>query len=148
MLLAVAIVTACGKPAVQQESELSLTIPFKCNGYVTPLDVTSKQTPACADLIIHNSYSNPHDAEMVVDGWKKSLVESDPHQISIYFYTAYTGKIDLGFVASSAGDATLDVKVEGKSHRVKVATSPYRSSGMPAAILFPSRVMCAWISFQ
>jgi hypothetical protein len=61
---------------------------------------------------------------MVVDGWKKSLVESEPHQISIYFYTAHTGKIDLGFIASSVGDATLDVKVEGKSHRVKVATSP------------------------
>ena len=124
MLLAVATATACGKPAPQDESELTLTIPFKCNGYVTPLDAASKQTPACADQIIYNSYSNPHDAEMVVDGWKKSLVESEPHQISIYFYTAHTGKIDLGFVASSAGDATLDVKVDGKSHRVKVAASP------------------------
>lgn len=124
MLLAVTALTACGKPAPQDESELSLTIPFKCNGYVTPVDPASKQTPACANQIIHNGYSNPHDAEMVEGGWLKSLVEKEPHQLSLFFYTAFTGEIDLGFIVSSAaGDATLDVKVEGKSRRVKVAAS-------------------------
>ena len=124
MLLVVAAVAACGKPAPQDASELSLTIPFKCNGYVTPLDAASKQTPACADLIIHNSYSNPNDAEMVVDGWKKSLVESEPHQVSVFFYTALTGQINLGLmVASAQGNAVLDVKIEGKNQRVNVPAS-------------------------
>lgn len=124
MLLLAAAMVACGKSASQQESELSLTIPFKCNGYVTPLDAESKQTPACADQIIHNGYNNPFDAEMVAEGWLKSLVENEPHQVSIYFYTAFTGKIDLGLVvASSAGDAVLDVQIDGKSHRVNVAAS-------------------------
>ena len=124
VLLVAAAVAACGKPAPQDASELSLTIPFKCNGYVTPLDAASKQTPACADLIIHNSYSNPNDAEMVVDGWKKSLVESEPHQVSVFFYTALTGQIDLGLmVASAQGNAVLDVKIEGKNQRVSVPAS-------------------------
>ncbi|MBQ1227157.1 MAG: hypothetical protein IIX79_03625, partial [Alistipes sp.] len=43
--------------------DLTLTVPFKSNAYVTPLDKSSKQTPAFADKIIANSYSDPQDAE-------------------------------------------------------------------------------------
>lgn len=108
----------------QPQSEMSLTIPFKCNGYVTPLDAESKQTPQCANQIVHNGYNNPHDAEMVVDGWKKEFVEAEPHQLSIFFYTAHTGHLDLSLVVGSAvGEASLDVEVEGKTHRAKVAAS-------------------------
>lgn len=97
----------------------SLTIPFKSNAFVTPLDSTSRVTPSCANSIINRDL-----AEMITDGWKHSFVESEPHQISIFFHTALVGEIDLGFVASSAvGEAALDVKINGKSYRVNTTTS-------------------------
>lgn len=108
----------------QPRGEKMLTIPFKCNGYVTPLDASSKQTPSCANLIVHNDYNNPHDAEMVVDGWKREYVEAEPHQLSIFFYTAHTGYLDLSLVVGSvAGNASLDVEVESKTRRVEVVAS-------------------------
>lgn len=112
------------QPSPHEPCARTLTIPLKCNAYVTPLDAESKQTPACADQIIYNKAGRSNDAEMVVDGWKSALVEQEPHQISIFFYTAYEGSIDLDLIISSSlGDAVLDVEVNGKTNRVEVESS-------------------------
>ena len=65
-------------PAVE---ELTLTIPFKCNAYVTPLDPASKVTPSFANKIIANGYSLPNDAEMIPGAWLPEYQQQEPHQI-------------------------------------------------------------------
>ena len=56
--------------------DLTLSVPFKSNAYVTPLDKSSKQTPAFADKIIANSYSDPQDAEMKEVAGRQSIMLS------------------------------------------------------------------------
>ncbi|MBO5785488.1 MAG: hypothetical protein J6R05_05415, partial [Bacteroidaceae bacterium] len=100
------------KPSVQ---ELSLEIPFKCNAYVTPLDSASKVTPAFANNIIANGYSLPNDAEMIPGAWLPSYQQEVAHQVSVYFYTAFTGKLQLGLRAADVpqGESVLKVKCCG-----------------------------------
>lgn len=107
-------------PAVE---EFTLTIPFKCNGYVTPLDPESKLTPDFANKIIANGYSLPNDAEMIAGGWLPKYQEQTPHQVSIFFYTAFTGHLHIGLRAEDVpqGVAELKVKCCGKSFNLKVA---------------------------
>ena len=103
--------------------ELTLAIPFKCNAYVTPLDPTSKVTPSFANKIIANGYSLPNDAEMIAGAWLPEYQQQEPHQVSVYFYTAFTGDLHLGLRAFNvpAGVSELKVKCEGKSFNLKVA---------------------------
>ncbi|MBQ8544476.1 MAG: DUF3472 domain-containing protein [Alistipes sp.] len=117
-LTAVATFSQCA-PKVE---ELTLAIPFKCNAYVTPLDPASKETPAFANDIIANGYSLPNDAEMVAGAWLTEYQEQTPHQISVFFYTAYTGELHIGLRAADVpeGVAELKVKCCGKSFNLKV----------------------------
>lgn len=111
-------------PEPTEDGVCTLTIPLRSNTYVTPLDPNSKSVPACAGSIIRNNSRRDDDSEMIVNGWKKSLVESDPHQLSMFFYAPGTGRLDMELVvSSSAGDAVLDIEVGGKSNRVEVAAS-------------------------
>ena len=107
-------------PAVE---ELPLNIPFKCNAYVTPLDPASKVTPSFANKIIANGYSLPNDAEMIPGAWLPEYSEKEPHQVSVFFYTAFTGDLHLGLRASDvpAGVSQLKVKCCGKSFDLKVS---------------------------
>ena len=120
MMTAVAAFTQCA-PAIE---ELTLEIPFKCNAYVTPLDPASKETPAFANKIIANGYSLPNDAEMVAGAWLPEYQQT-PHQISVFFYTAFTGELHLGLRAADVpeGVAQLKVKCCGKSFNLKVAST-------------------------
>lgn len=108
------------KPSVQ---ELSLEIPFKCNAYVTPLDPASKVTPSFANNIIANGYSLPNDAEMIPGAWLPSYQQEEAHQVSVYFYTAFTGKLQLGLRAADVpqGESVLKVKCCGQSFTLKVS---------------------------
>ena len=113
LLLACMILAGCNGDADGLENaKSSLFIPFASNGYVTPLDPTSKESPSFADEIILNHGPNMiNDGEMIPNGWQKKFVESEPHQLSVFFYTAYTGTIDLDFVVRYAySDATLCVE--------------------------------------
>lgn len=111
-------------PEPTEDGVCTLTIPLRSNTYVTPLDPDSKSVPACAGSIIRNDSRRDDDSEMIVNGWKKSFVESDPHQLSMFFYAPGTGRLDMELVvSSSAGDAVLDIEVGGKSNRVEVAAS-------------------------
>lgn len=111
-------------PEPTEDGVCTLTIPLRSNTYVTPLDPNSKSVPACAGSIIRNDSRRDDDSDMIVNGWKKSLVESDPHQLSMFFYAPGTGRLDMELVvSSSAGDAVLDIEVGGKTNRVEVAAS-------------------------
>ncbi|MBE6214105.1 MAG: DUF5077 domain-containing protein [Rikenellaceae bacterium] len=111
-------------PEPTEDGVCTLTIPLRSNTYVTPLNPNSKSVPACAGSIIRNDSRRDDDSEMIVNGWKKSFVESDPHQLSMFFYAPGTGRLDMELVvSSSAGDAVLDIEVGGKSNRVEVAAS-------------------------
>ena len=101
---------------------LTLSVPFKCNAYVTPLDVESKTPPKFADKIIVNNSRRDNDAEMTPGSWKAEYKEQEPHQISMYFYTAHTGKLGLALRAaqSDAGESTLKVSIGAKSKTIKV----------------------------
>lgn len=103
--------------------ELTLAIPFKCNAYVTPLDPTSKVTPSFADKIIANGYDLPNDAEMIPGAWLPKYQQQEPHQISVFFYTAYTGDLHIGLRAANVptGVSELKVKCGGKSFDLKVS---------------------------
>ncbi len=111
-------------PEPTEDGVCTLTIPLRSNTYVTPLNPNSKSVPACAGSIIRNDSRRDDDSEMITNGWKKSLVESDPHQLSMFFYAPGTGRLDMELVvSSSAGDAVLDIEVGGKTNRVEVAAS-------------------------
>lgn len=101
---------------------LTLSIPFKCNAYVTPLDVDSKTPPKFADKIIVNNSRSKQDAEMTPGSWKAEYATQEPHQISMYFYTAHTGKLGLALraVQSDAGESVLKVSIGQKSKNIKV----------------------------
>ena len=105
------------------EEPLTLAIPFKCNAYVTPLDPTSKVTPSFADKIIANGYDLPNDAEMIPGAWLPKYQQQEPHQISVFFYTAYTGDLHIGLRATNVptGVSELKVKCGGKSFDLKVS---------------------------
>ena len=105
------------------EEPLTLAIPFKCNAYVTPLDPTSKVTPSFADKIIANGYDLPNDAEMIPGAWLPKYQQQEPHQISVFFYTAYTGDLHIGLRAANVptGVSELKVKCDGKSFDLKVS---------------------------
>lgn len=105
------------------EEPLTLAIPFKCNAYVTPLDPTSKVTPSFADKIIANGYDLPNDAEMIPGAWLPKYQQQEPHQISVFFYTAYTGDLHIGLRAANVptGVSELKVKCGGKSFDLKVS---------------------------
>ena len=105
------------------EEPLTLAIPFKCNAYVTPLDPTSKVTPNFADKIIANGYDLPNDAEMIPGAWLPKYQQQEPHQISVFFYTAYTGDLHIGLRAANVptGVSELKVKCGGKSFDLKVS---------------------------
>lgn len=105
------------------EEPLTLAIPFKCNAYVTPLDPTSKVTPSFADKIIANGYDLPNDAEMIPRAWLPKYQQQEPHQISVFFYTAYTGDLHIGLRAANVptGVSELKVKCGGKSFDLKVS---------------------------
>ena len=107
-------------PAVE---DLTLAIPFKCNAYVTPLDPASKITPSFANSIIANGYSLPNDAEMVAGAWLPEYQQQEPHQISVFFYTAYSGELHFGLRAEDvpAGVAELKVKCCGKEFDLEVS---------------------------
>ena len=111
---------ACGNSA--KIEQLTLSIPFKCNAYVTPLDVDSKTPPKFADKIIVNSSRRADDAEMTPGSWKAEYKDQEPHQISMYFYTAYTGKLGLALraVQSDKGESVLKVSIGQKSKTIKV----------------------------
>ena len=119
LLLCAILTSACATGSVE---DLTLSIPFKSNGYVTPLDKASKQTPKCANQIIANSYSDPQDAEMKAGSWKAEYYAQEPHQLSIYFYTAHSGKLKLGLKAtqSTEGVSKLNVKIGSESHTLTV----------------------------
>lgn len=101
---------------------LTLSIPFKCNTYVTPLDADSKVTPSFANEIIVNSSRRADDAEMTAGSWKAEFKEKEPHQLSMYFYTAHTGKLGLALraVQSDEGESVLKVSIGEKSKTIKV----------------------------
>lgn len=101
---------------------LTLSIPFKCNAYVTPLDVDSKTPPKFADKIIVNNSRSKQDAEMTPGSWKAEYATQEPHQISMYFYTAHTGKLGLALraIQSDAGESVLKVSIGQKSKNIKV----------------------------
>ena len=105
------------------EEPLTLAIPFKCNAYVTPLDPTSKVTPSFADKIIANGYDLPNDAEMIPGAWLPKYQQQEPHQISVFFYTAYTGDLHIGLRAANVptGVSELKVKCGEKSFDLKVS---------------------------
>lgn len=105
------------------EEPLTLAIPFKCNAYVTPLDPASKVTPSFADKIIANGYDLPNDAEMIPGAWLPKYQQQEPHQISVFFYTAYTGDLHIGLRAANVptGVSELKVKCGGKSFDLKVS---------------------------
>ena len=105
------------------EEPLTLAIPFKCNAYVTPLDPASKVTPSFADKIIANGYDLPNDAEMIPGAWLPKYQQQEPHQISVFFYTAYTGDLHIGLRATNVptGVSELKVKCGGKSFDLKVS---------------------------
>ena len=105
------------------EEPLTLAIPFKCNVYVTPLDPASKVTPSFADKIIANGYDLPNDAEMIPGAWLPKYQQQEPHQISVFFYTAYTGDLHIGLRAANVptGVSELKVKCGGKSFDLKVS---------------------------
>ncbi|MBQ3148110.1 MAG: DUF3472 domain-containing protein [Alistipes sp.] len=102
--------------------QLTLSIPFKCNAYVTPLDADSKTPPQFADKIIVNNSRSKQDAEMTPGSWKAEYATQEPHQISMYFYTAHTGKLGLALraVQSDAGESVLKVSIGQKSKNIKV----------------------------
>ena len=118
-MVAVAAFSQCA-PAVE---ELTLAIPFKCNAYVTPLDPASKETPSFANSVIANGYSLPNDAEMIAGAWLPEYQQQEPHQISVFFWTAYAGELHFGLRAEDvpAGVAELKVKCCGKSFKLKVS---------------------------
>jgi hypothetical protein len=123
LLLACMILAGCNGDADGLENaKSSLFIPFVSNGYVTPLDPTSKESPSFANEIILNHGPNMiNDGEMIPNGWQKKFVEAEPHQLSVFFYTAYTGTIDLDLVVRYAySDATLCVEIDGTEHNVFV----------------------------
>ena len=95
LMTAVAAFTQCA-PAIE---ELTLEIPFKCNAYVTPLDPASKETPSFANSVIANGYSLPNDAEMIAGAWLPEYQQQEPHQISVFFWTAYAGELHFGLRA-------------------------------------------------
>ncbi len=101
---------------------LTLSIPFKCNAYVTPLDADSKTPPQFADKIIVNNSRSKQDAEMTPGSWKAEYATQEPHQISMYFYTAHTGKLGLALraIQSDAGESVLKVSIGQKSKNIKV----------------------------
>ena len=105
------------------EEPLTLAIPFKCNAYVTPLDPVSKVTPSFADKIIANGYDLPNDAEMIPGAWLPKYQQQEPHQISVFFYTAYTGDLHIGLRVANVptGVSELKVKCGGKSFDLKVS---------------------------
>ena len=105
------------------EEPLTLAIPFKCNAYVTPLDPASKVTPSFTDKIIANGYDLPNDAEMIPGAWLPKYQQQEPHQISVFFYTAYTGDLHIGLRAANVptGVSELKVKCGGKSFDLKVS---------------------------
>jgi len=102
--------------------QLTLSIPFKCNAYVTPLDADSKTPPQFADKIIVNNSRSKQDAEMTPGSWKAEYATQEPHQISMYFYTAHTGKLGLALraIQSDAGESVLKVSIGQKSKNIKV----------------------------
>lgn len=117
-ILMIATLTQCSpKP-----EELTLAIPFKCNAYVTPLDPMSKTTPSFANKIIANGYSLPNDAEMIPGAWFPEYQRQEPHQVSVFFYTAFTGDLHLGLRASDVPEGVSEFKVKccGKSFDLKM----------------------------
>lgn len=127
VLFAAATLTAftqCSNTTPSTE-ELTLAIPFKCNAYVTPLDPDSKVTPSFANNIIANGYSLPNDAEMIAGGWLPSYTQQEPHQVSVFFYTAFTGELNIGLRAADvpAGTSHLKVKCCGESFDLQVSDS-------------------------
>lgn len=101
----------------------SLFIPFACNGYVTPLDSYSTQSPEWANVIIQNIGSTVvNDGGILSGTW--CARGGTPCQLSAYFYTAYTGTIDLDLVVSKAyADATIGVEIGGTKHEVFIGKS-------------------------
>lgn len=119
LLLTGMILVGCNVDGVESSGS-SLIIPFRCNGYVTPLDPNLTDSPACADEIVLDG-----GAKMVNHGEMMSWPPIyEPHQISIFFYTAYKGVIDLDLVISrSYADASLSVEIEGTTQEVLVKDS-------------------------
>lgn len=100
--------------------DLTLMVPFKCNAYVTPLDPLSKTPPSFANQIIVNKSQDPYDAEMTKGSWKASYYKQEPHQISIFFYSANVGNLKLGLMANQTeeGESELKVKIGSQSHSI------------------------------
>ncbi|MBR6672751.1 MAG: hypothetical protein IKL17_07145, partial [Alistipes sp.] len=94
-MAAIALVAFAACSDAGKIEQLTLSIPFKCNAYVTPLDADSKTPPQFADKIIVNNSRSKQDAEMTPGSWKAEYATQEPHQISMYFYTAHTGKLGL-----------------------------------------------------
>ena len=111
----------------KSESEISSTtgklyIPFACNGYVTPLNPNSRETPWYANYIIKNNGSDfLDDGELYPRGWAQREGE---HQLSVFFYTAYTGTINLNLdVQEAYANATIGVEIEGTIREVFIEKS-------------------------
>ena len=122
LVAAIAMVAFAACSNAAKIEQLTLSIPFKCNAYVTPLDAESKTPPKFADKIIVNSSRRADDAEMLPGSWKAEYKEQEPHQISMYFYTAHTGKLGLALraVQSDEGMSVLKVSIGAESKTIKV----------------------------
>lgn len=121
-MAAIALVAFAACSDAGKIEQLTLSIPFKCNAYVTPLDADSKTPPQFADKIIVNNSRSKQDAEMTPGSWKAEYATQEPHQISMYFYTAHTGKLGLALraIQSDAGESVLKVSIGQKSKNIKV----------------------------
>ncbi len=118
LMMANAILYAAGR-------NFTLTIPLKCNSYVTPVDARSKVTPHFADNIIANGYGRADDAEMIAGGWLPQYQQQMEHQVSVFFYTAYSGEMHLALQASHVpeGESVMRVKCCGKTFKLKIRST-------------------------
>lgn len=111
---------------VTEKTLYTITAPFQCNTYVTPLDPNSKTTPSIHNSIIENGGSTDINSGKMrsTTAWRTSYITSEPHQLSFYFRTEYTGLLELGIVCDiGSGSAVLDVEIEGVKHRITVSNT-------------------------
>ena len=105
---------------------LQQMVPFACNSYVTPLDPTVVEAPACGGSIFGGSYVGDGDGGMKgITVWRTAY-DKQNIQISFYFRTETPGDLNLGLVARmnrdtdtarvavSIGDVSYDVEVTGR----------------------------------
>lgn len=116
---------------IHQRAGLTIPILLDCNSYITdwddPQGTVSRGCPSCAGEILTGSYTKQAEELDIWGGmksttcWRKEF-DKQRAQLTIFFYTKCTGKLNTAIRGKMVGNgkAKMQVSCNGKSYEVNI----------------------------